>query len=367
MDKHSQSAKIYQPVDAFIIISVVSALMENPTIYVITNYQVNHNSPGLRNEPIDSRFLVSNRNYVFYLIDEAIPAPLKDKQILFEWKIDPLLHQRGKEYFAEWSFLLAEAKHSFASYPMFMISSRFYEKNIWLKTDLNIEWDKLFSYLSQYGWGYLPSYNRPLGWFDLELAKFRKQNSTYNFLPFNESSFQLINEVYNVKIPDDYSSMSDLQCNYIGFYSREHLLDYVNFYRRLIDKLFDESYLPREEIGRYVKSTNSEYYPNEKPFTFLLEWMSHLFFYQNNRKFFALHYDAYYEINETEKKIRKLGKHSADSRADLVWYLQWRFHPLYKKLSIDKGKELLRKMVFNLYGLLPNSCRKYCRRIIKGR
>jgi len=56
------------------------------------------------------------------------------------------LYLAGQRYFAEWSLLLADkTRHAFCSYPFFMVSSRFYEKNHWLRTDLNSEWERMFS------------------------------------------------------------------------------------------------------------------------------------------------------------------------------------------------------------------------------
>src|SRR3989344_9251645 len=110
----------------------------SPTIYIVTHYRFNHE--GKDRKPLDNRFLNSHRNYIYYLIDPERPKILENKRVLFEREIDPLIYLAGTKHFAEWSFLLAEAKHSFCNYPLFMISSRFYEKNCWLKNDLDQEW-----------------------------------------------------------------------------------------------------------------------------------------------------------------------------------------------------------------------------------
>ena len=132
-------------------------MMPKPSVYVITNHRFNHHIGRL---PLDRRLAQSGHNIVFYLIDDTCPPALKGRQFILEKQIDPLLATAGKRYFAEWSFLLAEAAHGFCSYPFFTISSRFYEKNTWLKSDLNSQWDRLFGFLEDYGWGYLPSYDR---------------------------------------------------------------------------------------------------------------------------------------------------------------------------------------------------------------
>lgn len=266
-----------------------------PTLYVVTYHAFNH---AARRIPIDSRFLESDRNIVYFLIDKSCPKPLRNKQVLIESQIDPLLAEAGKRYFAEWTFLLAEAKHAFCTYPMFMVSSRFYEKNRSLPTDLNRDWDTMFQYLERYGWGYLPSYDRHFGWQDLTMYQAR------GLLPVTPEGRALIEDVFDVSVPGTYHLMSDFFCNYIGFRSREHLLEYVEFYQPLIDALFDENYVPREDLAKYVNRTN--HYRDEKPFTFILELLSHLFFYKEDKKFFGLHYDGYYEVDERRQRMSLL-------------------------------------------------------------
>ena len=137
------------------------------TVYVLTAHEFNH-SPQLGKLPLDLRFVNSEREYVYFLVDPKVPLALEGKPAVLEREIDPSLADAGRDYLGEWAFLLAEAKHSFCKYPFFMVSSRFYQKNQWLVTDLNREWDQLFFLLAKYGWGYLPSYDRPLRWIDLE-------------------------------------------------------------------------------------------------------------------------------------------------------------------------------------------------------
>jgi hypothetical protein len=274
-----------------------------PTIYVVTYYQFNHKEQNRL--PIDQRFIKSQKNFVYYLIDDISPNCLKNHSIIHEKAIDEKLALAGKHHFAEWAFLLAEAKHSFCRYPFFMISSRFYEKNRWLGTDLDAEWDKLFYYLNQYGFGFLPSYDRNLRWLSMEWQKkIKKRVWRYQFFPFTEKLFLEIENLYQVKIDEEYSKVSDLFCNYIGFKDRSHLLSYVNFYKPLIYHYFNEQLEPKKELSEITRKTGN--YQNEKPFTFVLEWFSHLYFFKNLIPFFTLHYDGYYEIHEKKGYARKL-------------------------------------------------------------
>jgi hypothetical protein len=264
---------------------------------VVTYYGFNHHLGRL---PLDLRFLGSQHNLLYYLIDRKRPAQLRDKPVLLECAIDTDLFAAGQRYLAEWSLLLAEARHGFCQYPFFMVSSRFYEKNAWLRTDLNQEWAQMFKLLKTYGWGYLPSYDRAWNWQDLQDYQQR------GLLPVTTAGRQLVLDLYGVDIPNGYRYMSDFFCNYIGFQSRAHLLAYVDFYRPLLEHLFDERYQPRQDLSRYVALTR--YYRKEKPFTFYLELISHLFFYQRQIKFFGMHYDGYYEVDERAAAIRKIAE-----------------------------------------------------------
>lgn len=277
-----------------------------PTVYVITYHDFNHGHlrPGPP-RPLDARFLNSQNHYVYYLIDQSVPPPLRDKKTLLECEIDPLLHTAGGKFFGEWSFLLAEEKHRFCTYPLFMISSRFYEKNSWLMRDLNQEWNTLFQYLGQYGFGFLPSYDRPIRWIDLSWEKkIRSKAWTYQFFPFTPQTYQLVEDIFGTRIPSDYRYTVDLFCNYIGFQSRQDLLDYVQFYRPLIDYFFDAEYRLKRDLTPYIR--NSGAFRNEKSFTFITEMLSHFFFFKKQKEFFALHYDGYYAINEAKRSMEKL-------------------------------------------------------------
>lgn len=275
------------------------------TIYVITHYAFNHTEQKKLASPLHQDFLTSDRNFVFYLIDEKCPDILKNKKIIREKKIDPLLAIAGKNHLSEWAFLLAEEKHAFCDYPFFMISSRFYEKNTWLQTTLSDEWERIFGMFKQYRFGFLPSYDRPLRWIDLDWKeKLKKEVWRYSYFPWKEKAFQLVRDLYDVKIPQEYRFVSDLQCHYIGFRDREALLDYVNFYRLLIDYFFDEEFHLVQDIGTYVRRTNS--FRNEKGLTLLLEILSHLYFFNYDEKVFAFHYNGYYEIDERNHSFKKI-------------------------------------------------------------
>ena len=307
--------------------------------YVITHHKFNHVNPAT-SRPLDRRFL-ENGGYTYYLIDKEVPDILKEKPSLLEWKLDEELYEAGGKFFGEWSFLLAEEKLKFCEYPFFMISSRFYEKNSWLMNDLTVERDLLFKYLQEYGWGYLPSYDRPIRWIDLSWKKEVKNEAwRYKFFPFTEKTYSLIKEIFGVSIPEDYRFTADLFCNYIGLKSRAEFTEYVNFYRPLIDYFFDRSYRPKRDFSPYIKRTGS--FRNEKSFTFLLELVSHLFFFQKNKKYFALHYDGYYSIDERSKKMRRLEKIRVPLAKRAKRFLNWQWRRLNSEGFMPRLKAYLR-------------------------
>lgn len=288
-----------------------------PSIYVLTSFKKGK-------EFLDKRFLKKENNYIFYLsIDKSIPNILKNEKCLLEYDIDPLLHEAGRRHFAEWSFLLAEAKHGFCQYPFFMISSRFYEKNLWLLNDLDFYWKDLFELLKKYDFGYLPSYDRPLRWISYASwkKKIKRKEWKFRFFPFTLDTSNLIKEVFDLHLSNDVRHSSDLYCNYIGFNNRESLLKYVNFYLPLINRFFDHKYEQKIDLKKYVRSTGL--FLNEKPFTFILEAISHLYFFLNDKKFFALHYDGFHEIDEKNKKMKKLKKFPLPLNLRLQRYMEW--------------------------------------------
>ncbi len=292
------------------------------TIYVNTFYELNHGSSDYRGKPLDPRLLDSDRNYVWFLIDKEVPEPLVGQRVLFEKDFDPRLARAGAKHLAEWSFLLMELEHGFAEYPFFLVSSRFYEKNFKLGGDLNTEWDRLFGYLRRYRWGYLPSYNRRLRWLNYEHEKQAALGAKEEFSPFNRRSFTIVDDLFGVKIPAEYGAWTDFQCNYIGFASREDLVEYVEFYRPFFDHFFDADWELRRDPAPYVQNTLL-HFRNEKPLTYLLEFISHLFFYAHGLKFFGLHYTGYYEIDERRGRLQRL---EHPEWATPSWIASWVFH-----------------------------------------
>lgn len=311
-----------------------------PTVYIVTYHEFNH---GKNRKPLDKRFLDSDKNYVYYLIDKEVPSQLQGKKVILERDLDPDLYAAGGKHFGEWSFLLAEEKHAFCEYPFFMISSRFYEKNAWLNTDLNREWETLFSQFEEYKWGYLPSYNRPIRWIDLDFRKeIQRAAWEYKFFPFTEKTYKLTEELFGVNIPSQYRFTADLFCNYIGFRSREDLLSYVRYYRPLIDYFFDDKYSLKKEMEPYIRRTGT--FKNEKPFTFFLELLSHLYFFQDKQKYFALHYDGYYSVDESQKKLKKLKNFTIPLSQRLNRFFEWQWTKLTTEGSLSWFRNKLRKI-----------------------
>lgn len=318
------------------------------SIYVITHYVFNHK---LRKncKPFDSRFLESDKNYIFYLIDQEVPDCLRNKKVIFEKKIDPLFYEAGKKHLAEWSFLLSEYKNHFCEYPFFMISSRFYEKNTWIYRDLTAEWDLLFSFFNQFDYGFLPSYDRPMRWVDLNWGKiFRKKIYEYRFIPYHYSTIELLEKMYQFKMPQDWPRTTDLSCNYIGFKNRKALEDYVKFYLPLIHFFFNENFEPIKNLKDYVKDMGA--FPNEKPFTFVLELFSRLFFFKTNKKLFSLQYDGYYSIDEKASKFEKF--HSFN--------LSW--HIILKRFFIWQKRKLVTE---GCYSFLRYKVIKFAKKILR--
>lgn len=316
-----------------------------PTIYIITHYKFNHGP--LRQEweqyRLDKRFTEGKGNYVFYLIDKEVPGELENQATILESKLDPVIHDVGNDFLKEWSFLLMEAKHGFADYPLYMISSRFYEKNHWLRADLNSEWDMLFSYLKQYGWGYLPSYDRPMRWINMDWTReLEKEVWNHRHFPYRKKTFELIHDLFGIHIPNDYQFSADLWCNYIGFRSRNDLLAYVKFYQPLLDYFFDDEYKLKRSMEPYICGSG---FRAEKPLTFLFELVSHLFFFVNRHPYCALHYDGYYSIDEFHKKMEKIEDFSLPLKLRLERKIKWAKHRLFTETRLaslrNKAKEWL--------------------------
>lgn len=295
------------------------------TIYVLTNYAFNHSPLKEPYFPLNPDFLSDKLNFVYYLIDQEIPDALRGRTVIREKEVDPTLALAGKKHLSEWAFLLAEEKHSFCSYPFFMVSSRFYEKNTWLQTTLSQEWPTLFSYLRQFRYGFLPSYDRPIRFLDINLDRAEKKQAwRYSYFPWKREAFGLINDLYGVRMPEDYRYIADLQCHYIGFQSRKELVAYVSFYRPLIEYFFDRDFSLIRKFDPYLRKTGS--FRNERPLTLLLEILSHLYFFVEDRSCFAFHYDGYYSVDERETSFHKLEKRSIPPivRAEQLLRWQWR-------------------------------------------
>lgn len=290
------------------------------TVYVITNLKANHNpdNPDLhRRLSVDPRLLVSDHPYVFYLTDEKPIKTPEFSNAIWEVELDPVLHKAGKDHLAEWSFLLAEEKYGFCSYPFFMISSRFYMKNEWLLTDLNKEWNTLFSHFNSYTHGFLPSYCRPMRW-----VKFSALiNNPRVFFPFSQKFFKLTEDLFQTRIPENYPVFPDLGCHYLGFKDRKALLDYVGFYKPILNYFFTDNFKQTHDIASFVRK--SGHYPNEKPLTFLFETLSHLYFHKTQTKFFALHYDGYYDVDLQAKKMRRLSAFKIPVLTKIKRALKW--------------------------------------------
>jgi hypothetical protein len=267
-----------------------------PTVYVLTAHEFNHGSRGV---PIDRRLLCSSSPHVFYFFDRGgVPAGFRG-EALAEIDINPKIQEAGKKHLAEWSFFLTEFDRPFLRYPCAVISSRFYEKNRRLAGALEWYMELFGHYLGRYGFGYLPSYDRD---FDtVDLAEYHRAGH----LGTRREGFDLIADLYDVRIPEQYPRTSDFWCNYIAFRSRKDFEDYVGFYRPLIGRFFDSNYnltTPYENI--FVNKTGG--FRNEKPFTLLLELVSHLYFYVSKRPYFGLHYDGFYDMDEPAGAYRKL-------------------------------------------------------------
>jgi hypothetical protein len=270
----------------------------NPTVYVVTYYRFNHQE---RDKPIDSRFLNSKNHFVYYLIDSETPEPLVGKETLFEDRIDAQVKEASRYYFAEWGVFLNEERHSVLQYPFFMISSRFYEKNTTLRTTLDLEWDSMFSYFDSYQWGFLPSYEKPAVWVDAHTA------SIFMDMYITPKGNDLVKQLYGVDICDhaSYRYIGDFFCHYIGFRDRAALLEFIDFARPLINLLFDEDLKPKCDISEYVRSTGA--YRNEKPFTFMLEALSQLFFFVKRKRYFGMKYDGYFDVDPATRTALRIG------------------------------------------------------------
>jgi hypothetical protein len=314
-------------------------------IYVILNCE--------ENSQLDERFVKSEKNYIFYLVNKNVPDFLKDKKVILEPNIDPVLSEAGKNYFKEWSFFLMEEKHAFCEYPFFVISPRFYQKNTWLLNSLDFYWDDLFKLIKNYGFGYLPSYDRPLRWISLKSwkRKIKRKEWEYRFFPFNWNTFNLTEEIFGLNLIKDVKHISDFFCNYIGFNSRKDLMKYINYYKPLIKFFFDDEYKLKTELTKYIKpNVHQGHNPKEKIFTYFLELLSHLYFFKNNTKVLGLHYNGFYEIDERNKKMKKLKPFNNSIKLQIKRYFKWQKIRIkeesYLPIFISKIKKILNFFIY---------------------
>ncbi|MBX7121259.1 MAG: hypothetical protein K1X42_03955 [Opitutaceae bacterium] len=314
--------------------------MESPPrghFYIITAYEGTHLR---RKVPLDTRFSTVRAKTTFYLVDQTCqPTWPMAGNCIVEYERNPRLAAFGKQHMAEWSFLLNEYESSFAQYPLYFFSSRFYEKNTRLAISLDEISDYLFAGLERYGWGYLPSYDRPPGFEDL------LGYSQGVHLGITENGLELIRRLFGVDMLKDARWFSDFFCNYIGFRSRAELVRYVDYYRPLLDFFFDSRWNLRTDYLPYVKRIGV--YRNEKPLTFLFEMVSHLFFHQTGTPFFACHPEGFFEIQEHIAGIAPLTDLPASLECREAWGRQLlgvshhdRAIPLLRSVIEDDGTRL---------------------------
>lgn len=289
------------------------------SIYLITNYGFNHDKKtGAHNLPIDPRFLSSDRNYIYYLTDFEIPKALQNKELVLERDFDPIYKKAGKQHLAEWATFLAEKKYRFAKYPMYILSSRFYQKNGYLEHDLNTVWDDIFNGLKKSGYGMLPSYDRPLRWIYPKYAYTHpKYQKKLKFFPFRAKAFELIEAIYGIHLKNDFPHYIDLQCDYFGFESYEHFSRFMDFYQPIFDYFFTPDFELKRNLNDYFYVGCSTHRA-EKPVTYLLEYFSHLFFALERLPFFAYHYTGQYTVYTREKCLKPIVLYSISKKKRLI-------------------------------------------------
>lgn len=270
-------------------LSILSA-HRSAMLYVITAWQFNHVDRGIS---LDERLTDHRLEPVFYFVDrppERFPHPS-----VVEPEINPAIAEPGRLYLAEWSFLMTELERPFARYPFFVTSSRFFEKNHLLPSLVNV-WPDAMTALADMGWGYLPSYDRPAGFVDL--AEYLEHGR----LGMCEAGLAFVDGYYGVRIPQQYRLMSDFFCNYLGFASRTHFEKYMAFYVPFVRRFFDKDWRLIRDPELYVRRRNV--FRAEKPFTLLLEMISHLFFYSNRIPFLGVKGEGMYKVMEWEGRMQ---------------------------------------------------------------
>jgi hypothetical protein len=271
----------------------------SPTLYVITAYKFNHIE---RPQPIDPSLFNPALNAIFYFVDTDGAPPGFTAPHMNEADLNPAIMAAGKAHLAEWTFLLTELERAFAKYPFYVVSSRFPEKNTSLHGGLADVWHLASESLNEFGWGYLPSYNRPANFQDMVeyLARGR--------LGMREEGIAFVDGFWGVRIPDEYRYVSDFFCNYIGFKSREHFERYMAFYLPFIRRFFAPDWTLIRNPELYVR--RRDVFRAEKPFTLLLELISHMFFYLHNIPFGGLSYDGLYRVDERNSHMECIKRHS---------------------------------------------------------
>ncbi len=124
-----------------------------------------------------------------------------------------------------------------------------------------------------------------------------------------DEGLAFVDGFWDVRIPDEYRYFSDFFSNYIGFKSREHFERYMAFYLPFIQRFFRPDWTLRRDPELYVRRRNV--FRAEKPFTLLLEMVSHLFFYVEEMQFGGLSYDGLYRVDERNAAMEKIQGRSA--------------------------------------------------------
>lgn len=280
----------------------------HPTVYVLTGYQFNHLSRGI---PIDLRF-ASAKDHVFYFFDQnTMPLARFPRPHLFEIHIAPEVADLGRRHIAEWSFFLMEYRKKVLNYPFYAISSRFYEKNARLDGSLDDYLPAAFAGLEQYGYGYLPSYDRDLSFIDV-MGYFEN-----NELGMTVAGLDYIGDKFNVDMRGANRFFSDFWCNYIGFATRKHFEAYMEFYLPILEEFFTETGEMKKDYMHSGLVRDDVNFRELKPLSLLLELSSHLFFVKNEIPFFGLHYDGTFEVREWERTfVRLLGNQTQQTGED---------------------------------------------------
>ena len=176
------------------------------------------------------------------------------------------------------------------TYPFFVISSRFYEKNLRLAAELPVYDALITPALERFGYGYLPSYDRDTLFEDL------RDYFRLGRLGMIEAGISFAHDLFGVRPSVDYRFISDFFCNYIGFRDRAAFDAYFATMRMALDAFVG----PDMEIIRSYEGIvrRRNVFRNEKPLTLFLEMCSHMHFYREQARFAGLKYDGLYDVDE---------------------------------------------------------------------